>query len=297
MEALMNAVTQAVAPHANAGTQDTPGGVSPEGTIETPGTTAESVQEMISPRLSAVIKRESALLKRERELKDLERRLKSEGEGKLSREELLNEFKNDYEEDPYEFMNKHGFSYEKLQNRILGGDDSVKFSKLERELQRLQSKLEEKDKEKVKNEEESSLNELEAKKNEAIKYIQDELGDSEEFELVVSENAVNEVYDLITSYFQQTGKMLSIKEAAGMVEKELEEGFRKRLEYRKVKKWVTPSSDPSQSSLPPQSSLEPKETKTITSDLLHSSGGSVSDLELSEEERMAKAIRLFRGQQ
>lgn len=302
-EALAQALMESVAPH-NPGSQtETPSteqsvGGAPEAGEQTP---EQKQAEAISPRLSAIIKREAALIKRERELKTQMEQLQKSGEGKLSREELIKTLQDEYEEDPYEFMNKHNFSYEKLQNRILGGDEGLKITKLEKKIESLMSQIENKEKAKQTQDEQDEETQYNTKKDQAIGAIEAEIAKlGDKFELIQNEGAFNHVYDVIQEMYLETGKLLTISEAAELVENQLEEDFKKRLEYKKVKGWTTPTQkvDESITKSNPSEQLSPKptETKTITSDMISASGSSKSDLELTDEERTEKAIRALRGQ-
>lgn len=301
-DALAQALMESVAPHNPGTTTEIPPGENLGGALETGEQTPEQKQtEAISPRLSAIIKRENALIKRERELKLEMENLKKSGEGKLSRDELIKTLQEEYEEDPYEFMNKHNFSYEKLQNRILGGDEGLKITKLEKKIETLMNQLTEKEKAKQTQEEQDEEAQYNTKKQTAISTIETEIAKlGDKFELVQNEGAFNEVYDVIEQMYREHGKMLSISEAAELVENQLEEDFKKRLEYKKVKGWTTPAQKVEESIIKSNSSeqLSPKptETKTITSDMISAGGSSKSDLELTDEERTEKAIRALRGQ-
>lgn len=301
MDALVTAMTQAVSAHNPTTETTTPPPESTGGEAIVPGAeTPEEKKEAISPRLSALIKREGTLLRREQELKKREQELKTSGEGKMTREDFMKSMMDEYEEDPYEFMNKNGFSYEKLQNRILGGDEGLKMTKFERKIAELESKLTEKDKAKASEQEEDEEKQYSAKKTQAIAHIEQEVLKSEEFELIQNEGAFDEVYNVIQEYYRETNKILSVHEAATLVEKHLEDDFKKRLEYKKVKKWTSPAEqafeETNKSHSSEQSSPKPTETKTITSDMISSSSSSKSDLELTDEERMAKAIRIMKGE-
>ena len=273
---------------------------SPEIVTKEPGAEDASTDpakvEPLSPRITAIVKRENAVLKRERDLKMREEELKKAGEGKLTRDELMKALMDEFEEDPYEFMSKNGFSYEKLQNAILSGDEGKKYSRLEKEVMSLRKQLEDKDKKTQTDSEEAMEKEFQEKRGQALTYIEQEVLKSEDFELVAKEGAFELVYDVIQEYFHETGKMLTVSEAAALVEKNLEDDFRKRLDYKKVKNWMAPSSDPSKSDSTAQSSPKPTETKTITSDMSPSGASTKSDLELSDEERMEKAIRIMKGE-
>lgn len=301
LQSITDALQASVQPHADASLPEGQQSGS-ESITEASPVQEEKKEELMSPRLSAIVKRENMLIKRERELKMREKEMEGKLEGKLSREELMQNLKEEYEEDPYDFMNKYDFSYERLQQRILGGDEGKGLSKLEREISNLKKQLEDKDKKAQEDEEENSSKTLETKKSQAIDFIKSQIQDSEEFELIANEDSYKDVYDVIQEYFVETNKWLSVKEAANLVEKHLEDEFRKRLEYKKVKSWSgspVPKEDLIKSSQSDQSSPENtfKDTKTITSEMLQSSSGSKSDLELSDEERMQKAIRLMSGKQ
>jgi hypothetical protein len=304
LEAITQALTESVSPHANASEANQQGNPVTEVSLgeSTEGKEVEEVKEkeMMSPRLSAIIKRENMLIRRERELKSKEKEMEGKLEGKLSRDELMQALKDEFEDDPYEFMEKNGFSYDKLQNRILSGDEGRGMSKLEKKIAELESKLSEADKKKIEDEEEGSHKEFETKRAQALTFIENQLKGKEEYELLNHEGSFSDVYEVIQEYFEETGKMMAVDEAARLVEKHLEDEFKKRLEYKKVRSWAGNKSDsiedPNQSSTADQSSpAEFKETKTITSDMLQASSSSKSDLELSEEERVQKAMRLMSG--
>lgn len=306
LEAITAALTQSVQPHADASaasaegapaTTGAEGEVKPEGS-EVP---APKQEESVSPRLQAIVKREGLIVKRERELKAREAEISKQLEGKMSREDVIKTLQEEFEDDPVEFMSKYNFSYDKIQNRILSGDEGKGLSKLEREIANLKKQLADKDERETKTKEESEAQEYETKKTEAVGYIKDQLASKgDEYELTIAEGAEQEVYDVIQDYYAETGKLMNVFEAAKLVEKHLETEFHKRLQYKKVKGLLGSSQEIKDSSSTKSPEAEKsstaqalKETKTITSDMLTSSSDSRSDLELTEEERVQKAIALM----
>lgn len=264
----------------------------------------ETRQERFSKKINEIARRENELRKRE---KALEARKKAGEE--LSREELQAKAKSD----PLGFMEEFGLSYNEVTKFILDPETSKKKSEelsTKEELALLKKELDQQKVEKAEREAQEKIDQFKSN-------IRTELSkDMEKYELINANEDYDTVYEVIYQNYQQNGSLLSLDEAASLVENELEKNLQAQLEKlsktTKVKKWGFSKEQKAESTLPKQATSETvtevddqatqiaknfvrtsgQSPKTITGQMVGQSA-SIRKRPQTREERVANAARIL----
>lgn len=206
----------------------------------------------LATRFAALAKREKAIIEREKALKaDLEKARKFQ--------EAVQDIKNN----PIAALESIGMTFEDFANAYLNhGEEKAPLS-VEDKLKALEEKLTKKEQEellaKQRAEEEALQKEqqrIESQINEFKSHLNNMINSSEEFELIQVNSAHDTVFEVIESYYQQTGEMLDPKVAAKHVEDYL---FEEASKLMKIKKFQANKEE-----LPSGPSKELKEIKPST---------------------------------
>lgn len=200
-------------------------------------------RELASPQLSILAKREKALQKQREELQ----------KSKLdidSKYEEINKFKSLKEQaktNPLKFLEEAGLSYEELTNFILNGNKptaEMETSSIKTEMQKLREEImqKEQDREKqMKAQEEQRVQETIANFKENITSFLTAKPD--DYELCNNyPNSVDLIYDVIEAHFAQTEKVMSMEEAAKLVEDHFESEALKVTSFKKIQSKLSPKA-------------------------------------------------------
>lgn len=268
--------------------------------VEQQGENEESPQQSddFSKKFAALSRKEKALRDRESEwqnkFQELEARLKEYETAQAAPEEPTKpELPLEYrlKKDPLGTLDELGLSYDKLtqlvvndgklpvedQLNLLQEDISTKFmSKIEE----LETKLAEKEK-----------MEAEAKMSEAVNGFKSEINtfiesNSEDYELVNASSQQDLIYEVIEAHYEETGKIMDIKEAADAVEEHLLEEATKIAKLNKLSKI-----------LPKDESLEPEmkvQSPPTLSNAHAATSSTVAEQRLSDEESKVKAAQILK---
>lgn len=251
---------------------------------------AEPKDELLSPRFAALARQQKDLRRQQAELRAREEEMKT----RLARYEQDYIPKSKLTEDPLGVLGSNGISYDKLVELAVQyptlNDPVIKQIREE-----ITSIKEEKS-------QAQKLNEEAQKKNyeTALNQIRIEaklLIDSDSsFETVKESDASEAVVALIEETFKEEGRLLSVQEAAQLVEDHLVEDFVRMASFKKVKARLQPTTV---SAVAPQSDDPvPKKTpsqqpiKTITNAAM-----TAPSRPLSQKDRIARAIAVFNGEQ
>jgi hypothetical protein len=198
-----------LAPSANA---PTPGGVNtaPSATPSGVEDTAPKEDPKFASRFAALTRKEQAIRQREQQFKEREAKYASfEATEKLIKD------------DPLAYMEKHGITFEQLTQIALNGGKKP----AELRVQDLEDRLEREKKEREENETTSRQKAYETQRTNFLAEIGDELeSDPEVYELVrMNPESKELIYNVIERHYENTKRLLSVKDAAQMVERHFEQ--------------------------------------------------------------------------
>jgi len=216
----------------------------PVPTIEatpTPEAPKAPARELASPQLSILAKREKALQKQREEIQKSKLDLDS-------KYEEINKFKSLKEQaktNPLKFLEEAGLSYEELTNFILNGNKptaEMETSSIKSEMQKLRDEIAQREQEREK----SAKAMDEQRAQEAISNFKENItgfltGKPDDFELCNNyPESVDLIYDVIEAHFAQTEKVMSMEEAAKLVEDHFESEAMKVTSFKKIQSKLAP---------------------------------------------------------
>lgn len=202
----------------------------------------------VDPREKLLSSKFANLTKKERELINKERELKSKYEQVSKFESLKGSAKDRMDE----VLSELGLSVDDIIAHKLAQLDSEELEQddsLEGKYRKLEKKLTSIEQEKLKREEEEKrlMEEREQKYiDETISSFKKQINEhiesnAENYELIAAQQAHDQVFEVIEEYFTSTGKVMSIQEAANLVESYFEDEAKKILSRTsKLKKFLTP---------------------------------------------------------
>lgn len=240
--------------------------------------TPEALEETVtlSPKVSALVRKEQAVRRREIELRNKEREL----EARLADSDKFKTLKEKLAAKDYSAAEELGLSHEEYTQHLLKQQESrdpatERYQKLERELESLK-----------KAQEESTVKEYQA--NQALwkAEISKVVSESEEYSSIKELKAEDIVLQHINDSFEEDGIELSAEEAAKEIEAALVARAEKFASLSKIKK----KSEDAPRTLPP-----PKASKTITQNMTTAPvRSSTKPMHLmSESEQWAEATRRY----
>lgn len=249
-------------------------------------TAAKSNDTEFLERFNRLATKEAAIRKRDQEMR-------AERESMKAKLERLERFEKLGKEDPDALLGEFGLDYDKLTERRLsglGGESSREFQQLKEELHSLKTSLQTKEAEQSERLKKEAEGEALQRANAEIR----QLCESEEFELINSFESHDLVLDTAAEYFQATGKMISLAEAAKHVEAHLEKKLERILAAKKVAARQQKSETAPQDSLADlmKGGSRPRESKTLSSSM---AGESRPSLAQSEEDLRQATLRMLRG--
>ncbi len=204
--------------------------------------------------------REAALDKREAELK--------EREGTMSSADLIAKLKSS----PMSVLQEHGVTYDQLTEAILNGNPSnPEIQELKAKIEALEKGVETKFQTREQQAEESALTEMLYEAEALAK-------EGEDYEMIRSEDAFDDVLRHIHITYKQTGRVLDVADAMNHIENKLLARAEKLASINKVRNKMVP---------PPSEPLQPQQRgmRTLTA---RDSAAPVSD-------RRARAMAAFSG--
>lgn len=236
-----------------------------------------SVDSDFLERFNRLASKEASLRKREQEMK-------AQGETWKQKVERLERLERLREEDPEAALSELGLDYDKLTERRLksfGSEQDKTLNTMQKELQALKDQLANKDK--AAEEERVSA---------ALQGVHKEVRqicNTDEFELIQANESYDLVLDTAAEYYQATGKMISLADAAKHVEAHLEQKLERILAAKKVANRIKPRQEEPDANIPAQLAPESKSLSTSMSQSAKPSGW------FSEEDLRQAAIRTLRG--
>lgn len=184
-------------------------------------TEAPEASQPLSPQFAELAKRRRALQLQERALKEREKALSSQPERSgidISR----------LKSEPLRVLQEAGVTYDQLTEHLLATQEDAKVRALEAKLEALEQGVEKKFVDRDTQAERQVLNEM---RGEAERLASQ--GDS--FELVRETRSIPDVMTLIERTYRETGEVLDVSEALGLVEEELFKDLNKLANVNKIR--------------------------------------------------------------
>lgn len=172
--------------------------------------------------------RDKALRDREAKLKDLEG---AAAKGQTLAAEL--------KADPLKVLKDNGISFEALADSVLAGGKatpSMQIQQLNDKIAGLEKRLEAKDQSETQREQARAVAGFKSE----IKSFVDQ--NKEAYELIAAENQIDLVYQVVDQHYQETGRIMDVREAAEATEKWLYEQRKPLLSLKKFQS--TPNTNP-----------------------------------------------------
>lgn len=254
----------------------------------------------LSAKFAALAKKEKAIVRQQNELKDREQKREQEYAQKdaefKAREEKLAAASQLWETDPLGALEKMGYSYQKLTDMILSGktlidkkpEDPIEYAK------KIEEKLRKEfaDKETARETAAAKAQE-DAKKNQAaeveraLSMFREEIGEHitahpDDYELTQLYGQQELIIETVQEFYDKHQRVLSVKEAADMVERYLYDEAQKALKTKKLgKKEEVPKPKDEPKAAAPQSKTLNNNMTPIASSILPAA---------SEADRMKRAM-------
>ena len=210
----------------------------------------------LDPKYEVLAKKESALRTLEKELKAKETSIADQV--KAAVDEALKGYRARLKEAPLDVLNEEGLTYDQLVEQAVNAPDPITRATQQeiKSIKDAQAKMSEDIQNSAKAQRESAVNQ--------IRYDVTELVESDpNFETIKGTGSVEDVVELITKTFDESGKLLTIDQAAKMVEDELFEEALKIASLSKVKSKLTPQ----QAEPKLQSIKQPQQSMTLTNSM------------------------------
>jgi len=226
----------------------------PEGQTDT--TEANSEAKPLSPQYAALARKEAAVRTREKDLQAKEAAFKA-NESELN---TLKAFKAKLQESPLDALNELGITYDQLVEQAVNQPNpEMKSVKDElKAIKEAQAKQEESAKARETAQREAAVSQ--------IRHDAEALVESDpNFATVKEAGATEDVVDLIVRTFDESGKLLTVEEAATAIENEYLEEAMKITSFTKVKAKLTPQVVEASKEKQPQATGIKTLTNTMTS--------------------------------
>lgn len=246
-------------------------------------------KEPVSPRFAAIARKEREILKRQQELK-------TEREAFLAEKARIDELSKSsqsveslFKTDPVAAMEKYGWSYDKLTNFVLGKGaptpEMIAEQIIDKKLGEFKTESQKKEEARLEAEKKKAQEDIDSTltwfKGQISEFVQ---ANPDDCELITSSGAEELVLQVIQEHFEQTKRVLSVKEAASWTERYLEGEVDKLLSTKKVKAKATPQ--PKEESKSSQNA----QSRTLTNQ--HTTSAVTAPKAMSREERIKRALAI-----
>jgi hypothetical protein len=195
-------------------------------------------------------------------------------------------------------LDKAGLSFDEVAQLMLSNAQTPKeVLEIKSELKTLRSQLEEKE-EKDKQERVNSTrsyidSQIEIYKEDVKEHVQK---NPDRFELIIANEAIEDVFSVVEKFFEETGEIVSPEEAATFVEQTLEEEAEKFLKAKKFSSRLAPKVEPTQETAKQDARESRRPSPTIGNRASVSPSVPVKTPEANtEEERMARAMAVLKN--
>lgn len=169
-------------------------------------------------------------------------------------------------QDPFNTLSEHGVSYETITNQILNQPSAE-----EQRMRRIEMQAEERFK-KLQDEQDNIKKSLEQKEQQdyqaAISQIRSEakrlIQNDPAFETIKETKSTEDVVRLITEVFEKDGELMSVDEAAALVEEELVSSILNTVKINKIQQKLKPAQAAPKAAEPAKASQQPGSMRTLT---------------------------------
>ena len=263
-------------------------GVSTQPSPETP-------KELDSTRLSSLMKKEAEIVKEREALKKEREANLTEKEKIKAIQENLSNFEQMKAKDPMAALKLLGFSEKDLMNFISAEKENISPEEIA-------SRTVKNELDKYKEEQARKEQELTLKRNEQIltQFKSDitkaVTADPDKYEFINHNGAAAEelIYETVNNVLQDSGELISIQEAAEMVEGYYEEMYKNMSNLKKVKpKEEVATEAPKDEPLKPQVSPRPSPAKTLTSKETATTASTTIYKRESSDEKKQRLIKKY----
>jgi hypothetical protein len=188
-----------------------------QGTRGQPSTTeGQVVATPIDPKFDALAKREIAFRAKEAEFKAREAKLADQV--KVEAEKALGSYKARLKSKPLDVLNEEGLTYDQLVEQAIAMVNNPQAApqadSVNTKLEALEKRIEESTKQAAQAQRDAAVKQL--------RYDAQDLVDSDpSFETIKATESIDDVVNLIVRTYDETGKMMSVDQAAKLVEEEL----------------------------------------------------------------------------
>lgn len=248
-------------------------------------------EEKFAAKFAALSRKEKALRQRETQLnqqmQQIEQRLK-QMEEQSKQVESYKQIPDRLRKEPLKVLEESGLKFEQLAEMVLNDGKPTQDMVLNEYEKKVMSRMEELEKKLA----EKEAKEEQAKYDQAISQFQGQLSDfitqTADYELIRANDSADLVFNVIEEHFNETGEILSNKEACDAVEEYLLEEAKKLVDREKVKKLLQPQT--------PQKSAAPtgKSSPTLSNAQAAQASSKQAAKVLSDEESKAQAAKLIR---
>lgn len=245
--------------------------------------------ERLSPRLAA-------MARREKEIRRMQQQLQSEKDAMKAKEE---EYKTSYiprdriQKETLAVLLENGLTQDQIMNMVLNGPQQMdpalaEIQKQVKAIQEAQLNTEKMVKEKHDKDYENAVNQIR-------KEATDLVASNPDYETIKETGSAEAIVELIKETFKEDNVLLSVHEAAKMVEDHLLEDGLKMAALKKVREKLTAQEAPAQ---PQKNSLADAQAKAPQQPIktLTNAATATSSKPLSSRDRRDRAIAAFKGQ-
>lgn len=218
--------------------------------------TAPEATQPIDPKFEALAKKESAFRTREKEFQAREAAFKAR-ESELDQAKA---FKDRLKQSPLDVLNELGVTYDDLVAQAVNAPSSETLE-IRNELKALreaQAKMEETAKNSVTQQREAAVNQI---RHDVLDLVKNDAS----FETIQATESAEDVVELITRTYDETGKLLTVDDAARMVEEELFKEAMRIAQIGKVKAKLTPEPQETKQELKSQRQIQTLTNNMTTS--------------------------------
>lgn len=261
----------------------------------------EDTKDSVAARFAAITKKERGLVLKQQEFTSKQEAFKAEQEAFKAEQEAFKaqraeydrwiEYKKNAKADPLGVLAAVGLTYEDVTNATLNDgkptadliarNTAEQLAGFKKELEEQNLKRLEEEKQRVAEVNAAAIKKFETDTTEWV------TAQGEAYELINTRNAQGVVVEFIKANFEKTGKLLTAKEAADIVEQQLEEEAQRLLATKKLQAKVTAQT----SKEPPKRTDQAQRRPTLSNDMTATSAAAASQT----GDRYARAMAILRG--
>jgi len=251
-------------------------------------------EELWGSKFASLTRKEREILAKEREIKERSSELERYSNLKAGAKERVSDV-----------LAEYGLTVEDIVNHSLQGFEAEQeastpegmYKKLEAKLLKMeqdkQNELTLKEQQEEKRVQQHIEETISTFKNSINSFLEER---SEDYELIAAQEASDTIFEVIEEYYNQNGEILSIKDAANLVEEHLQsEATKIWSKAKKLQASLTGLKDPSQVQVVNKETGNPQQKKvvapTLTNDVASTTASVVQEKPQSREQSLAMAAK------